>query len=80
MTTTQGIADYVAIEQVSGSLSGKNSSFVLQLIHSAILIYIWDRDLDFRRQTLFYWIIVWVMFPAFGVIELFYCLTRLLAE
>jgi hypothetical protein len=30
MTTTQGSAGYVAIEQVSGSLSCKNGSFVLQ--------------------------------------------------
>jgi hypothetical protein len=30
MTKTQGSAGYVAIEQVSGSLSGKNGSFVLQ--------------------------------------------------
>jgi hypothetical protein len=30
MTKTQGSAGYVAIEQVFGSLSGKNGSFVLQ--------------------------------------------------
>lgn len=30
MTTTKGSAGYVAIEQVSGSLSGKKGSFVLQ--------------------------------------------------
>ncbi|MDO8827839.1 DUF3224 domain-containing protein [Methylophaga sp.] len=30
MTTVKGSAGYVAIEQVSGSLSGKNGSFVLQ--------------------------------------------------
>lgn len=30
MTPTKGSAGYVAIEQVSGSLSGKNGSFVLQ--------------------------------------------------
>jgi hypothetical protein len=30
MTTTQGSAGYVAIEQVFGNLSGKNGSFVLQ--------------------------------------------------
>jgi hypothetical protein len=30
MTTTQGSAGYVAIEQVSGTLSGKKGSFVLQ--------------------------------------------------
>ncbi len=30
MTTVKGSAGYVAIEQVSGSLAGKNGSFVLQ--------------------------------------------------
>lgn len=30
MTATEGSAGYVAIEQVTGSLSGKNGSFVLQ--------------------------------------------------
>jgi hypothetical protein len=30
MTATQGSAGYVAIEQVSGTLSGKKGSFVLQ--------------------------------------------------
>ncbi len=30
MTTTQGSAGYVAIEQVNGTLSGKQGSFVLQ--------------------------------------------------
>ncbi|MDX3775522.1 DUF3224 domain-containing protein [Chromatiaceae bacterium AAb-1] len=30
MTTTRGSAGYVAIEQVTGSLSGKSGSFVLQ--------------------------------------------------
>jgi len=30
MTTVKGSAGYVAIEQVSGALSGKNGSFVLQ--------------------------------------------------
>ena len=35
VTTTTGSAGYVAIEQVTGSLSGKNGSFVLQ--HSGIM-------------------------------------------
>ncbi|HOP21326.1 MAG TPA: DUF3224 domain-containing protein [Gammaproteobacteria bacterium] len=35
MTSTKGSAGYVAIEQVSGSLSGKSGSFVLQ--HYGIL-------------------------------------------
>lgn len=30
MTSTKGSADYVAIEQVTGSLNGKRGSFVLQ--------------------------------------------------
>ncbi|RDV24262.1 DUF3224 domain-containing protein [Alteromonas aestuariivivens] len=35
MTTTQGSAGYVAIEQVEGKLAGKNGSFVLQ--HSGVM-------------------------------------------
>jgi hypothetical protein len=75
--------------QITGSIGmlfGERWGFLLGLvgsipfIYAAFLIYIWDRDLGFRRQTLFYWIIVWGMFPAFGVVELLYCLTRLLME
>ena len=73
--------------QVAGSvgmLLGERWGFLLALIasvpfwYSAIPIYIWDRDLGFRERTLTYWVFVWGMFPAFGVLEMAYCLTRLL--
>ncbi len=49
----------------------------LQLV-AAVPIFIWDRDLGFRQNTVFYWVVVWGMFPAFGVIEGVYCFARLL--
>ena len=45
--------------------------------YTAIPIYIWDRDLGFRRNTAVYWVIIWGMFPAFGVVEGIYCFIRL---
>ena len=46
--------------------------------YSAILIFIWDRDMGFRQNTLGYWVVVWGMWPAFGVFEGVYCFVRLL--
>jgi hypothetical protein len=46
--------------------------------YSAIWIYIWDRDLGFRQPTLYYWVIVWGIWPAFGVLEGVYTFLRLL--
>ncbi len=43
MTTTEGSAGYVAIEQVTGSLSGREGSFVLQ--HFGIM----DQGKDFLK-------------------------------
>jgi len=66
-----------------GMLLGERWGFLLGLaasvpfVYSAILIYIWDRDLEFRRNDLTYWF-VWVMWPAFGVIQGLYCFVRLL--
>ena len=46
--------------------------------YTAVVLFVWDRDLGFRQNTLFYWIVVWGMFPAYGVIEGVYCFSRLL--
>ena len=47
-------------------------------LYSAITIFLWDRDLAFRKSTISYWV-VWGVFPAFGALEFFYCFTRLMA-
>jgi hypothetical protein len=74
--------------QIAGSIGmllGERWGFLLALVgsvpflYSAIPIYIWDRDMGFRKNTFTYWVIIWGMFPAFGAIELVYCLVRLLA-
>lgn len=67
-----------------GMLMGERWGFLLGLIasvpfwYSAVVIYVWDRDLGFRQNTVRYWVFVWGMFPVFGVIETAYCLMRLL--
>ena len=73
--------------QIAGSLGmlmGERWGFLLALLasvpfwYSAIPVFIWDRDLGFRQNTFTYWVFVWGMFPAFGVIETAYCFVRLL--
>ncbi|NNK31851.1 MAG: hypothetical protein HKP03_06285 [Xanthomonadales bacterium] len=73
--------------QLAGSLGmllGQRWGFLLALMasvpfwYSAIPIFIWDRDLGFRQNTVWYWVVVWGLFPAFGLIEGIYCLYRLL--
>lgn len=65
-------------------LIGERWGFLLALAgsipfwYSAIPIFIWDRDLGIRRNTFTYWVFVWGMFPAFGVLEGVYCFVRLL--
>ena len=67
-----------------GMLLGERWGFLLGLAasvpfwYTAIPIFIWDRDLGFRQNTFFYWVIVWGMFPAYGLLEGIYCFTRLL--
>jgi len=67
----------------TGMLLGERWGFLLALMasvpfwYSAILIFIWDRDLGFRRNSVFYWVIVWGMFPVFGVLEGLFCFVRL---
>lgn len=72
--------------QIAGSIgmvAGEQWGFLLALMasvpfwYTSIPIFIWDRDLGFRRPTVTYWVVVWGMFPAFGVIEGAYCFARL---
>jgi len=72
--------------QIAGSigmLAGARWGFLLALIasvpfvYSAIVIYVWDRDLGIRKNTFTYWVIVWAIWPLFGVIEGVYCFVRL---
>ena len=74
--------------QITGSigmLQGHRWGFLLALIgsvpfcYTAITIFVWDRDMGFRQNTLVYWVFVWGMFPAFGVLEMVYCFARLVA-
>ncbi len=73
--------------QIAGSvgmLLGQRWGFLLALIgsvpfwYSAILIFIWDRDMGFRRNTIAYWFFTWGVFPVFGVVEMVYCMCRLM--
>ncbi len=73
--------------QIAGSIGmvlGAKWGFLLGLIgsvpfcYTAISIYIWDRDLKFRQNTFQYWVIIWGMFPAYGIVEMAYCFWRLL--
>lgn len=73
--------------QIAGSIGmllGHRWGFLLALIgsvpfwYTAIPIFIWDRDMGFRENTFVYWVIVWGMFPAYGVLEGVYTFVRLL--
>ena len=73
--------------QIAGSVGmvlGERWGFLLALIasvpfvYSAIPIFIWDRDLGFRRSPFAYWVLTWGMFPSFGALEMVYCFFRLL--
>ncbi len=73
--------------QVAGSIGmmlGHRWGFLLGLAasvpfwYTAIPIFIWDRDLGFRENTFSYWVIVWGMFPAYGILEGAYTFVRLL--
>nr|MDJ0924391.1 hypothetical protein [Acidimicrobiia bacterium] len=65
-------------------LLGERWGFLLALMasvpfwYTAILIFIWDRDMGFRQNTFYYWVIVWAMFPAYGIVEGVYTFVRLL--
>jgi hypothetical protein len=73
--------------QIAGSvgmLLGERWGFLLALAasvpfwYTAIFFFIWDRDLGFRENTFTYWVIVWGMWPAFGILEGAYVFVRLL--
>jgi hypothetical protein len=65
-------------------LLGHRWGFLLALVasvpyrYTAVYFYIWDRDLHFREPTVKYWVVIWGMWPVFGVIEGLYCFVRLL--
>ena len=67
-----------------GMLLGHEWGYALALaasvpyLYTAIQFFIWDRDLGFRENTLYYWVVVWGMWPAFGLIQGAYVLWRLL--
>lgn len=72
--------------QIAGSIGmllGRRWGFLLALaaavpyIYTAFNMFIWDRDLGYRKNTAFYWIVVWGMWPAFGLVQGIYCLSRL---
>lgn len=66
-----------------GMLLGQRWGFLLALaasvpyLYTAITIFIWDRDLGYRTNTLSYWLI-WAMFPVFGIVQGVYTYIRLL--
>ena len=68
-----------------GMLLGYEWGFLLALaasvpfIYTSIPYFVWDRDLGFRQNTIYYWIVVWAMWPVFGLIQGAYVLWRLLA-
>ena len=73
--------------QIAGSIGmilGYRWGFLLALVasvpfwYTAITFFIWDRDLDYRKNTFTYWVFIWGMFPAFGILEGVYCFVRLL--
>ena len=63
---------------------GQRWGFLLALIasvpfwYTSIPMFIWDRDLGFRQPTVYYWVVVWGIFPTFGLVEGLYCFFRLL--
>ena len=67
-----------------GMLFGSRWGFLLALVgsvpfwYSAIPIFIWDRDMGFRKNTIAYWVFAWGIFPTFGLVEMGYCIWRLL--
>jgi len=73
--------------QIAGSvgmLLGERWGLLLALAasvpfwYTAIYFFIWDRALGFRERTFTYWVVVWGIWPVFGVIEGVYCFVRLL--
>ncbi len=72
--------------QIAGCVAmllGQQWGFLLALmgsvpfVYTGITLYIWDRDMEYRRPTVEYWV-VWAIFPAYGIVEAVYCLARLI--
>jgi hypothetical protein len=72
--------------QIAGSIGmvlGHRWGFLLALMasvpywYTAILFFIWDRDLGVRKNTVNYWVVIWGMWPVFGVVSGIYCFVRL---
>ena len=72
--------------QVAGSIGmllGERWGFLLALAasvpfwYAAFPMFVWDRDLGFRQRTFTYWVFVWGMFPAYGLLESVYTFVRL---
>lgn len=70
--------------QIAGSvgmLLGERWGFLLALaaavpfVYTAFTLYIWDRDMGFRKNN---WLIIWGIFPAYGLLEGVYAFIRLL--
>ena len=69
-----------------GMLMGQRWGFLLALmgavpfLYSSVTIFVWDRDMGFRQNTFAHWVVVWGMFPAFGILEMVYCFGRLMGR
>ena len=67
-----------------GMMLGERWGFVMGIAasvpfwYTAVLFFVWDRDLGFRRPTVGYWVVVWGIWPVYGLIEGIYCFVRLL--
>lgn len=46
--------------------------------YTAVLFYVWDRDLGFRQRMATYWVLIWGLWPVFSLVESSYCLVRLM--
>lgn len=63
-----------------GMLLGERWGFLLALaaavpyVYTAVPLFIWDRDLSFRRG---HWVAAWAIWPAFGLVQFAYCFARL---
>ncbi len=68
-----------------GMLAGQTWGFAVALaasvpyLYTAIQCFIWDRDLGFREHTLYYWVVVWGIWPVFGLVQGAYVLWRFLS-
>jgi hypothetical protein len=80
----------VVIEYLGRSVPGFVPGVVGQIVTSSttrcpwcrrielITIFLWDRDLDYRENPASYWVIIWGIWPVFGLIQGVYSFSRLL--